>query len=64
MITTTNVPYLPLDAKQQHDRTEILLKVALSIITLIHAAANNMFHVYIGREQVQECITKNSSDRH
>jgi predicted DNA-binding ArsR family transcriptional regulator len=43
----------------RHDSTEILSKVALNIITPIHSAANNMFHAYIGREQVQECIKKN-----
>jgi hypothetical protein len=43
----------------RHNTTEILFKVVLSIITLIHSAANNMFQSYLGREDVQEFIKKN-----
>jgi hypothetical protein len=52
-------PVFSTNKTDRHETTEILLKVVLSIITLIHPAANNMFHAYIGREQVQEFIKQN-----
>jgi hypothetical protein len=52
-------PVFSTNKTDRHDTTEILFKVVLSIIILIHSAANNMFQSYIGREDVQEFIKKN-----
>ena len=52
-------PVFSTNKTDRHETTEILLKVVLSIITLIHPAANNMFHAYIGREKVQVFIKQN-----
>jgi hypothetical protein len=47
-------PVFSTNKTDRHDTTEILFKVVLSIITLIHSAANNMFQSYIERAQPME----------